>query len=188
MPELIAVVDTETTYQNTLMSVGIVIADGETLCPRTEAYYILSPEFLIGGIYSSALNPRGVPVTGICLRKQATDGIRALLAANGVRDIFAYNARFDRALLPELTGNGEVWHDIMAVAAYRQFNRFLPEDGDYCRTGRLRRDYGAEQMLRLASGERYYVELHNALTDARDELRLMRLLGVPVGQYEKLKE
>ena len=184
----IAVIDTETNYKGGLMSVGAVIAEEDALEVLAGAYYILSPEFLVGGIYSSALSPRGVPATGICVRKEAMAGLQGLLTSHGVRDIFAYNASFDRALLPELTGRGEVWHDIMAVAAYRQFNRFLPKDGDYCRTGRLRRDYGAEQMLRLASGERYYVELHNAFTDARDELRLMRLLGVPVGQYEKLKE
>ena len=89
--------------------------------------------------------------------------------------VFAYNAAFDRNHLPEL--GGLTWYDIMRVAAYRQHNPRIPAAADCYATGRLKRGYGVEPMLRLLSGDRRYKETHNALFDAVDELEIMRLLG-----------
>ena len=102
----------------------------------------------------------------------------------GIRDVFAYNANFDRNHLPELAGLR--WHDIMAKAAYRQYNRALPASAEYCSTGRLKRGYGVEPMLRLLSRNRTYRESHNAILDAMDELEIMRLLGYHPGAYDVL--
>lgn len=44
-----AVIDTETTWYDRVMSVGAVIADSATLQPVETRYYILDPEFREGG-------------------------------------------------------------------------------------------------------------------------------------------
>ena len=59
-----------------------------------------------------------------------------------------YNASFDKRHLPELH-DGFSWRDIMKVAAYKQHNPHIPNHMPCCGTGRLRRGYGVEQMLRI---------------------------------------
>ena len=78
------------------------------------------------------------------------------------------------------------WHDIMRLAAYRQHNAKIPRSAECFSTGRLKRGYGVEAMLRLLSGNRGYCETHNALYDALDELEIMRLLGHSLDQYGTL--
>ena len=46
-----AVVDTETTWIDTVMSVGVVIADAVDMHPVETAYFVLAPEFSVGGMY-----------------------------------------------------------------------------------------------------------------------------------------
>ena len=96
----------------------------------------------------------------------------------GVTKIFAYNACFDRNHLPEL--RSYQWFDIMRLAAY---NPCIPECADCYSTGRLKRGYGIEPILRLLSGKHRYREIHNAVLDALDELSIMRLLEIPVSDY-----
>lgn len=107
--------------------------------------------------------------------------LRDLFAASGVRDLYAYNACFDRNHLPELRSYR--WYDIMRIAAYRQTNPAIPQRAECFSTGRLKRGYGVEPMLRLLSGRSSYRETHNALDDALDELKIMALLGRPCGDY-----
>ena len=75
----------------------------------------------------------------------------------------------------------------MRLAAYRQSNPKIPADADLCSTGRLKRGYGVESMLRLLSGNHTYHETHNAYFDAMEELQIMRLLGHPLTEYPPLK-
>lgn len=180
----IAVIDTETTWTNQVMSIGTVIADAETFRPLAARYHLFPQECQIGGMYDKALY-LPTPVDPIFLpREAAMADIRRWLQALEVRSIFAYNAKFDRNHLPELSGFS--WHDIMALAAYRQHNPRLPSQGDFCSTGRLRRGYGVEPMLRLLSGNCEYSETHNALFDALDELEILRLLGHGIDAYAAL--
>ena len=109
------------------------------------------------------------------------DDLKAWFSQYGIHDIFAYNACFDRNHLPEL--GAFQWFDIMRLAAYRQFNPCIPDCADCFSTGRLKRGYGVEAMLRLLSGKRTYSETHNAFHDVLDELEIMRLLGHPLGKY-----
>ena len=74
----------------------------------------------------------------------------------------------------------------MRLAAYRQYNHKIPPDADCCSTGRLKRGYGVEAMLRLLSGNHAYRESHNAFFDAVEELEIMRLLGYPLSEYPQL--
>ena len=74
----------------------------------------------------------------------------------------------------------------MRLAAYKQYNHKIPDDMPCYATGRLKRGYGVEPMLRLLSGTTSYHESHNALHDAIDELKIMQLLGYPLDTYKKL--
>ena len=178
-----AVIDTETTWDDQVMSIGIVIAETQTFRPVDKKYYVLTPEYKIGGMYEGVLNVRGKD-TILCKRDCAMESIKTLLNAYMVTRIFAYNARFDYGHLPEL--KGYAWYDIMAKAAYKQTNPAIPEDAPCCSTGRLKKGYGVENMLRLLSGKACYCEIHNAEEDAVDELEIMRLLNIPLEEYKKI--
>ncbi|MBR3298198.1 MAG: hypothetical protein IKI64_03235 [Clostridia bacterium] len=178
--ERFAVIDTETNWDNALMSIGVVISDADTMRPLDAKYFIITPEFERGGIYESSLFI--VEKYEMLMRHELESELSEYIKANGVERIFAYNARFDRGLLPELSAY--VWHDIMAVAAYRQFNKSIPDCADCYKTGRLKRGFGVEPILRMLSGETDYFETHNAVVDALDELTIMRLLAHPISVYE----
>ena len=61
----------------------------------------------------------------------------------------------------------------------------IPVSAECCKTGRLKRGYSVENIMRMF-GNSDYIESHNALLDARDELEIMRLLGYPIDTYPKL--
>ena len=176
-----AVIDTETNWIDQVMSIGCCIADTDTFRLIDAKYHVLTPEYEIGGMYESTLfsDPRLQPV--ICSRQESLDDLKAWFSHYGVRAIFAYNACFDRNHLPEL--RSFAWYDIMRLAAYRQYNHAIPSWADCCSTGRLKRGYGVEPMLRLLSGNCTYRESHNALHDAMDELQIMTLLGYSLTSY-----
>ena len=176
-----AVIDTETNWADNVMSIGTVIADADTFKPVAAKYHILPFFCEIGGMYYDALF-LDTPVKPIlCTRREAMTDLLCWFGACGVSSLFAYNANFDRNHLPELKELR--WHDIMRLAAYRQHNPKIPSTADLCRTGRLKRGYGVEPMLRLLSGNCGYCETHNALYDALDELEIMRLLGHGLADY-----
>lgn len=179
-----AVIDTETNWADQVMSIGTVIADCHSFQVLDARYYVIDPEYLIGGMYEGELfsDPRLQP--SICSRQEVLGQLRQWLESYGVTDLYAYNASFDRNHLPEF--GSFVWHDIIRMAAYRQTNPRIPADADCCRTGRLKRNYGVEPMLRLLSGQGSYHETHNALYDAMDELEIMRLLGLNPCEYIQL--
>lgn len=179
-----AVIDTETNWSDQVMSIGTVIADADTFEVCDTKYHILPIECQIGGMYENTLFIE-TPVRPIlCTRAQAVHDLRTWFLQHDVHSIFAYNACFDRNHLPELQDFD--WHDIMRLAAYRQSNPKIPAGADCCSTGRLKRGYGVEAMLRLLSGNRTYHESHNAFHDAIDELKIMRLLCRTPATYPKL--
>ena len=179
-----AVIDTETNWADQVMSIGTVIADIDTFQLIDAKYHILTPEYLVGGMYSDTLfaDSRLHPI--MCIRKEALTDLITWFAAYGVYSIFAYNAAFDRNHLPELQHFD--WYDIMRLAAYRQHNPKIPANADYCSTGRLKRGYGVEPILRLLSNNHTYHETHNALYDALDELEIIRLLNYDLTYYQPL--
>ncbi len=176
-----AVIDTETNWGNQVMSIGTVIADGNTFQPVAVKYHVLDPEYRIGGMFEGVLFPQERAVPTVCARLEAMQELLNWFDEYGVTSMFAYNAAFDHKLMPELARL--TWYDIMRLAAYRQYNRKIPGCADCCSTGRLKRSYGVEPMLRLLSGDGGYRETHNALFDALDELEIMRLLGHSLGAY-----
>ena len=179
----IAVIDTETNWHDQVMSIGTVIADPLTFRPVDAKYHILTPEYLVGGMFESVLFPARLSPT-LCSRAQAMAELLRWLNSYGVTQLFAYNAAFDCKHMPELSNLQ--WYDIMRLAAYRQYNPKIPSCADCFSTGRLKRGYGVEPMLRLLSGNHRYRETHTALYDAMDELEIMRLLGHGTEMYIRL--
>ena len=179
-----AVIDTETNWADQVMSIGTVIADADTFQALEAKYHILPIECEIGGMYYDTLFLETPVKPILCTRAEAIADLKVWFSHHGIRSIFAYNACFDRNHLPEL--RDLEWHDIMRLAAYRQYNVKIPKDAPCCSTGRLKRGYGVEAMLRLLSGSTTYRETHNAFHDAFDELRIMTLLAHPLDAYPKL--
>ena len=179
---LFAVIDTETNWLDEVMSVGVAVSGEEKFGLEDARYYILSREASVGGMYDGVLELPGKRNTVYGTRREVMKDLNSWLMRLGVQKIFAYNACFDKAHLPELSGYA--WYDIMRIAAYRQYNAFIPADAPCCRTGRLRSRYGVEAMTRLLTGDRDYRETHNALYDAADELQIMKKLGRPLSGYE----
>ena len=176
-----AVIDTETNWADQVMSIGTVIADKENCQIASVKYHVLPQECEVGGMYESALF-LDIPFPPVlCSRREAMEDLKAWFSEYRIRDIFAYNASFDRNHLPEL--GAFHWFDIMRLAAYRQYNPCIPDCADCFSTGRLKRGYGVEPMLRLLIGRHRYRETHNAVLDALDELSIMRLLNIPVSEY-----
>lgn len=179
-----AVIDTETNWADQVMSIGTVIADSDTFQPIDAKYHVLTPEYLVGGMYSDTLFSGSRLQPLICSREEALTELTCWLSSYEIHSIFAYNACFDRNHLPELRHFD--WFDIMRLAAYKQYNHRIPADAPCCSTGRLKRGFGVEPMLRLLSGVTSYRETHNALYDAVDELEIMHLLGYSLDAYTKL--
>lgn len=176
-----AVIDTETNWSDQIMSIGVVIADSATFQAVDYRYYIIPSACKRGGMYSNALY-LDTPVEPESLGKRdAMKDLRSWFSAYGISDIYAYNAKFDKTHLPDL--NKMVWHDIMHLAAYRQYNPKIPADCECCSTGRIKKGYGVEPILQMLSGNRNYCETHNAVLDAIDELEIMRLLGHNPNKY-----
>ena len=180
-----AVIDTETNWADQVMSIGTVIADTDTFEKVDMKYHILPIECGIGGMYEDALFIDTPVAPTYCAREEAIRDLIAWFDRYGVEMIFAYNACFDRNHLPELYDYH--WFDIMRLAAYRQHNPKIPTNADLCATGRLKRGYGVEAMLRLLSGNTAYRESHNAIFDALEELQIMQLLGHPLSHYITLR-
>ena len=180
-----AVIDTETTWSDEVMSIGTVVADSDTFDLIEKKYYILTPFKGYGGMYTYALYADDIKPDLECSRAKAVDELRRFLFAHGVETIFAYNAAFDYRHMPEL--NHLIWHDIMKLAAYRQHNPKIPSCAECYGTGRLKRGYGVESIYRLLSEDLAYCEMHNALTDAIDELEIMRLLNHNLDRYSLAK-
>lgn len=175
-----AVIDTETNWNDEVMSIGVVVADSETKEKIDSLYYIIDPEYRVGGMYSNELR---LDEKGVCVanRRQALQEIGQWLDSYHVQKVFAYNASFDKRHLPEYSRYE--WYDIMRLAAYRQYNRAIPESADCYRTGRLKFGYGVENILKMLSKNKNYRETHNAVRDAEDELQIMQLLGYEISTY-----
>lgn len=178
---VIAVIDTETNWNDEVMSLGVAIADASTYKLLGKRYYVFDPECRVGGIYSNVMyygKIKGKSMT----RSDALADLKVFLNKNGIDKIFAYNAKFDYNHLPEL--QNFAWYDIMRIAAYKQFNTSIPAELPCCKTGRLKTGYGVEPIMHYLTGDSRYREVHNAVYDAVDELKIIELLGHPVETYE----
>ena len=99
---IFAVIDTETNWNNEVMSIGVVLADGAEFRILDARYYILTPEVTVGGMFESVLELVPAGQTVCCRRREAMEALCTWMEDAGVEEIFAYNACFDKRLLPEL--------------------------------------------------------------------------------------
>lgn len=182
MGEKFAVIDTETNWENNVMSVGIVISEDGQFDMIDSKYLIFKDAAKVGGMFSYALIMEGQSPE-IFTKSKGIKIINEYLKNYGVESIYAYNASFDKRCLPELYDYR--WHDILRIAAYKQYNPAIPPNSICCGTGRLKSGYKVENILRMF-GEDNYEELHNALTDAIDELRIMNYLKHPIDRYPSI--
>lgn len=180
-----AVIDTETTWGDEVMSIGTVIAESDGFKPVDSRYYVLTPFKEKGGMFTYALYAEGIKPDIEGLRESVMEDLTGFLAKHKVSAMFAYNAAFDYRHLPEL--HYLAWFDIMKLAAYRQHNPKIPKSARCFGTGRLKRGYGVESIYRMLSGDFGYSETHNALFDAADELKIMRLLNIDIDDYYSAK-
>lgn len=176
-----AVIDTETNMKNEVMSLGVVIANSQNFQPIESKYYIINPEYKIGGIYSNALKIKGKKADMTDTRQKVLTDVQKLFHKHSIYSIFAYNASFDYKHLPELSDY--TWYDIMNLSAYKKYNSKITDDMECYGTGRLKRNANVEDMFRLLSGDRSYYETHNAFFDALDELKIMEYLDQKFENY-----
>ena len=176
-----AVIDTETNWNNEVMSIGIALGDVRTFKCVGAKYFIIDPEYRKGGMYSDVMNVvKSIP-SEVMSREDALSSMVSWLNENNVTQLYAYNAKFDKGHLEELCDFE--WFDIMRLAAYKQYNKCIPADAECCKTGRLKRGYAVEDILKMLSGDFSYSEVHNAVMDAIDELKIMELLGHTLDVY-----
>ncbi|MGN0483859.1 MAG: hypothetical protein ACI4HI_09940 [Lachnospiraceae bacterium] len=181
----IAVIDTETTFSNDVMSIGIVIADSGNFRIKGRLYLLIEPFYKMPAMFSYAIYHGRTKADGIVDRSKAISMINEFMRKNCADSFYAYNGRFDKSHLPELSCYK--WYDIMRIAAYRQFNPCISSDKPCCSTGRLKSGYNVECIYNMLSGGPAYFESHNAVMDAEDELKIMAMLGHDISVYEIAK-
>lgn len=180
--EKFAVIDIETTWDDRVMSIGVVIGNLETLEIKDSKYYLINPECTMHGMYSDALKMPGINEYIEDNRKSVMDQIVSWLEKNNVKRILAYNASFDKSHLEEL--DDFLWCDIMRLAANKQFNKSISDEVECFGTGKMKKGYGVEPIFRMISGVQDYSETHNAYYDAIDEFKIVQLLGHPIETYD----
>lgn len=180
-----SIIDTETTWSDQVMSIGVVVADSKSFKFIDKQYLIVTDYLEDGGMYIDELYVNNIQPNFECAYDDSILKLQSFLSNHKIKKIFAYNASFDHRHLPEL--HNFEWYDIMKLAAYKQHNSKIPEWAECHSTGRLKRDYGVENMYRLLSDNDDYCEMHNALTDAIDELHIMKMLNHGLSKYLKLQ-
>ena len=150
-----ALIDTETTWSGELMTVGVLIVDKWSFEIANYRYYVVEEALFEGGMYSNKVHMKGLNEI-VVSNKTVQEEIHEYLRANGVNTIFAYNATFDRRCLPGLSRYR--WHDIMRLAAYKQYNPAITDAMPCHSTGRLKSGYSVEGIMRMF-GKRQYQEM-----------------------------
>ena len=70
-----AVIDTETNWDNEVMSIGIAVADSKSFDLKATKYYILTPECNVGGMFSFVLEMKKIKVDMKNSRKKVISDI-----------------------------------------------------------------------------------------------------------------
>lgn len=184
----ICVIDTETNYDDEVISIGAAIVDARTYDVIDKLYLIVYPECLEPAMFSNELKIPGIKVNLKDSRNNCIKELKTFLKEYKIKDIFAYNARFDHNHLPELAKYN--WYDIMRIAAYKQYNPSLIGHGQFCTTGKFKTGYGVENVLKILRKKhklKAYKEIHNAVNDAIDEAEVMKLLEHDIDTYKIAK-
>ncbi|WP_341494842.1 hypothetical protein [Mesomycoplasma ovipneumoniae] len=74
-------------------------------------------------------------------------------------------------------------NDISIFAKSKQFNKHIPLNAELTKNGDLKRGWNAQNIYRMLTKDKSYIETHNALLDAMDELRIMELLDLDIETF-----
>ena len=84
-----AVIDTETNWNNEVMSIGVVIAEKDTFKKVDDLYFIFDPEYKIGGMFSMVLPVKGrTPKDLLFTRKIAMEKFKEAFDASLWEELF----------------------------------------------------------------------------------------------------
>lgn len=89
-----AVIDTETNWEDKVMSIGTVIADADTFKPVCAKYHILPVFCEIGGMYYDALFLKTPVKPMLCTRQEAMGDLLHWLADYNVTTMYAFKRQF----------------------------------------------------------------------------------------------
>ncbi|WHF53473.1 hypothetical protein [Mesomycoplasma ovipneumoniae] len=201
----IAVIDVETNYENEVFSVGVVIADSADFQWFDKEYWIIENNLKVGGMYARNIwAPLPLEfreeINVVKTRQEMITQLIHFLKSYEVKNWFSYT-KFDFRHLPELHKSFE-HNDISIFAKSKQFNKHIPLDAEktkkvdfkqfnkhiplnveLTKNGDLKRGWNAENIYRMLTKDQSYVETHNALLDAMDELRIMELLDLDIETF-----
>ncbi|TKA59167.1 hypothetical protein MBOVa_3960 [Mycoplasmopsis bovis 8790] len=175
----IAVIDVETNIWSEVVSIGVVIADKDTFKLVDQNYWLIGEREQSPSMYSNVyhipeLEEYGIKDYVVDTYEEAIEKLIEFLDYYNISDWFSYT-KYDYNHLPELH-NLYKWFDISKPARNVNTNDFIPKNSPTHKNGALRRNWGVEPIYRLLSGNNQYSEVHNALLDAIDELKIMQML------------
>ena len=205
----VAIIDTETTKNNMVYDLGVAILNtstgeivdtmnavvsetfGDVAAMRTAYYASKIPQYL------AAIDAGELEVLAFsdCFKR-----FGELLAAHGVRSVWAYNMAFDFKALNRTIGelsNGFVGcffpddvkcYDLMSsainlVGNTRRYQSWALEHGYVTPTGRAKAT--AEIMFRFVTDDNTFIEDHTALSDAMVEADILAHLVAKKAGYKR---
>lgn len=177
-----AVIDVETNLRDQVISIGVVIADKDTFEEVWAGYYVIDSLYKTPSMFGNMLFLSDIKEPVIDSRSNIIGEIKKSLELYGTDRILAYCGKFDYDRLPELSNY--LWCDIADIAAFKQYNDRIPENVSICSSGRIKKGYRVVDMMHYL-GEKDYIETHNSLGDALDELRMVKLLGHDISVYDE---
>ncbi|MDW2906243.1 hypothetical protein R7V41_00710 [Mesomycoplasma ovipneumoniae] len=182
----IAVIDVETNYDNEVFSVGVVIADSADFQWFDKEYWIIENNLKVGGMYARNIwAPLPLEfreeINVVKTRQEMIAQLIHFLKSYEVKNWFSYT-KFDFRHLPELHKSFE-HNDISIFAKSKQFNKHIPLNAELTKNGDLKSGWNAQNIYRMLTKDQSYIETHNALLDAMDELRIMELLGLDIETF-----
>ncbi|WP_341490022.1 hypothetical protein [Mesomycoplasma ovipneumoniae] len=182
----IAVIDVETNYENEVFSVGVVIADSADFQWFDKEYWIIENNLKVGAMYARNIwAPLPLEfreeINVVQTRQEMIAQLIHFLKFYEVKNWFSYTT-FDFRHLPELHKSFE-HNDISIFAKSKQFNKHIPLNAELTKNGDLKRGWNAQDIYRLLTKDKCYIETHNALLDAMDELRIMELLDLDIETF-----
>lgn len=186
-----AVIDIETNYKDKIFSIGVVIADNTNFNLVDKRYWIVKNNLLFGGIYIDSISaPLPIEfkneIIELDTHKEMICQLINFLKNHSIKDWYSYT-KFDFRYLPELHDLFN-HYDISLVARSKKFNDYIPANAKTHKNGNLIRGWGMEDIYRMVTKDECYVETHNALLDAIDELKIMKLLELDIKTFQTLKQ
>lgn len=171
-----AVIDIETNHLRNVISIGVVIGNSIDFSVIDQNYWVIENNLKDYGMFNDriAISSPHYAMNYVEVYEQAIEKLIEFLNSYNVKDWFSYT-KFDYNILTELRKNFN-YYDISIIAKNIHFNDSLSKNADTNVDGSLRKGYGVEQIYRQLSRDRNYQEEHNALLDAIDELKIMRML------------